>query len=81
MYCDFAIDFLMNWFSCDDSCDISYRPYGSIVESISIKDAATMIENDIEEMKVILSAYGPVNEKHACDIVTGIWEKKLVKFK
>ena len=44
---------------CGDNCNINYRPYeyGSLVESIPIKEAEERLAKDIQDMKDFASGF------------------------
>lgn len=73
------LQFLQNYYGCED-CAINYRPYeyGAYVETISVKEAVTRIERDIQQMTEFLRGYGI--EDKAKEATFSIWEKHLVKF-
>lgn len=53
------LQFLMDTCRCGDNCNINYRPYeyGSLVESIPIKEAEERLAKDIQDMKDFASGF------------------------
>lgn len=78
------LQFLMDTCKCGDGCNINYKPYeyGSLVESIHIKEAEQRLVKDIEELKEFGSAF-PLNvglDEFAVKTAYSIWEKHLIVY-
>ena len=73
-------EFLMKTCHAGENDNINYRPYedGSLIQSIPIKKAVQMLEDDIEEMKKFLAQYHL--ESKAKEATFKIWKKHLVVF-
>lgn len=77
-----ALDFLKEQCNIKSENDyINYRPYecGSLIKTISVKQAVEMINKDIEEMIEIFDSFGLAKEQ-AIQGTFDVWKKRLAVF-
>ena len=78
------LQFLMDTCRCGDNCNINYRPYeyGSLVESIPIKEAEERLAKDIQDMKDFASGFSlPIDlDAFSVKATYRIWERHLVVY-
>ena len=67
------LDFLMEVCHAGENDNINYKPYeyGNLVQSIPMRKAVEMVEEDIEEMKEFLKPYH-LEDKARC-VVYKLW--------